>query len=306
VPAVRTLMLLPTDEFVDRLRTFGLEFITEDGDYYGYSLALGSAEVSLLQLANAYRALEGGGVLTPVRFTPGPRGNGRRAMDAAAAYIVTDILSDRAARSVTFGLSNPLATRFWAAAKTGTSKDMRDNWCVGFSSRYTVAVWMGNFDGSAMWDVSGVTGAAPLWLEVMNYLHQNVPSQPPNAPPGVERAHVVFDGELEAERDEVFLTGTAVQRVTAKGDAPARPSIVYPANGQIIAVDPDIPPDAQRVRFQVSGVDGVGLLRLNGEPVAAAQEGFWSPHAGRYVLTLHDARGRELDRVEFEVRGRAP
>ena len=60
-------------------------------------------------------------------------------LDPAAACIVADILSDPLARSVTFGLENPLVSRYWAAVKTGTSKDMRDNWCVGFTDRYTVA-----------------------------------------------------------------------------------------------------------------------------------------------------------------------
>jgi penicillin-binding protein 1C len=56
-------------------------------------------------------------------------------------------------------LKNELATTFWAAVKTGTSKDMRDNWCVGYSDKYTVGVWVGNFNGQSMWDVSGVSGA---------------------------------------------------------------------------------------------------------------------------------------------------
>ena len=109
--------------------------------------------------------------LRRLRLLPGEPARGRALLDRPPTFIVTDILADRLARSVTFGLDNPLATRYWAAVKTGTSKDMRDNWCVGFTSRYTVAVWVGNFDGSAMWDVSGVSGAAPLWLEIMNQLN---------------------------------------------------------------------------------------------------------------------------------------
>ena len=85
---------------------------------------------------------------------------------------MSDILADRDARSDTFGLENPLATRFWSAVKTGTSKDMRDNWCIGYSSRYTVGVWVGNFSGTPMWNVSGIAGAAPIWSAVMQYLHQ--------------------------------------------------------------------------------------------------------------------------------------
>jgi len=308
VPAVRTLTLLEPEVFAERLRAFGFDFLTQDGEYYGYSLALGSAEVDLWQLTNAYRTLANGGIYTPLKLTASPRTNGVRVADRAASYIVADILSDRIARSITFGLQSPLTPRFWTAVKTGTSKDMRDNWCVGFSSRYTVGVWVGNFDGSSMWDVSGITGAAPLWLEVMNYLHQGVVSQPPAEPPGVERAVVTFDAALEPDREEVFLAGTASTRVTPKDESPAHAEIVYPAAGQVIAVDPDIPEGAQRVHFQATGVASTAQRqlqwRLNGEPLVSGQaDAFWFPRPGRFLLSLHDAGGNELDRVEFEVRG---
>ena len=74
------------------------------------------------------------------------------------------------------------------AVKTGTSKDMRDNWCVGFSRRYTVGVWVGNFSGAPMHDVSGVTGAAPIWAEVMDWLHRDGGTRRrPSPPRDVER-----------------------------------------------------------------------------------------------------------------------
>jgi penicillin-binding protein 1C len=101
-----------------------------------------------------------------------------------------------------------------------------------------------------------VSGAAPLWLEVVNALHQNVPSHAPHDPPGVERVTVTFDAALEPDREELFLPGTQMRRVVHKGQAGGHPAIVYPARGQIIAVDPDIPPDTQRVQFRAVGVNG--------------------------------------------------
>jgi penicillin-binding protein 1C len=300
VPAVRTLTLVGPEPFVDRLRALSFEHLTHDGDYYGYSLALGSAEVSLWELTDAYRALVNGGVLAPLTLAPGPKAAGQSVMDRAASYIVADILSDRVARSITFGLANPLAGRFWAAVKTGTSKGMRDNWCVGSSRRYTVGVWVGNFDGSPMWDVSGVSGAAPLWLEVMSALHPSdaVAVAPP---PGVETAQVSFDPPVEAQRDELFIAGTAVERVVAKAPEQTRPTIIYPGQGQIIAVDPDIPPDRQRVRFEATGAASDLQWRLNGEPMINGV--LWRPQPGRWLLTLHDANGTQLDAIRFEVRG---
>jgi penicillin-binding protein 1C len=305
VPAVRTLTLVGTEAFVERLRALGFDFVTQDGDFYGYALALGSAEVSLWQLANAYRAVAQGGSISPLRIVPGERARAVRVLDRAASFIVTDILADRLARSVTFTLDNPLATRFWTAAKTGTSKDMRDNWCVGFSSRYTVAVWVGNFDGSPMWDVSGVTGAAPLWLEIMNHLHAAAPSTAPAAPADVEQMTVTFEGELEPQREEYFLAGTGVTHVVAKAAGPARAAILYPADGQIIAIDPDIPVESQRVHFLAEGApDGAGWS-LDGVLLTGAGPAFWLPVPGRHRLSLLDAQGGELDAVEFEVRGNA-
>jgi penicillin-binding protein 1C len=303
VPAVRTLTLLGTDAFVERLRALGFDYITQEGDYYGYSLALGSAEISLWQLANAYRTLAQGGVASSLRLMPGEAGHGVRVLDRAASYIVSDILADRLARSITFGLANTLSTRYWAAVKTGTSKDMRDNWCVGFSARTTVAVWVGNFDGSAMWDVSGISGAAPLWLEIMNHVNASAPSQPPPAPPGVERMTVTFGGNLEAPREELFLHGTAAGQMLEKTSDSSVASIVYPANGQIIAVDPDIPADSQRVQFRAQAAPAGSSWQLDGVPMTGSGSVLWSPSPGRHRLALLDAGGWALDSVEFEVRG---
>ena len=184
--------------------------LKESGDYYGYSLALGSAEVSLLTLTNAYRTLANGGrfsapfalsrwarlmrkASTPRRSRqPSPARAWRPALDPRAAFIVGDILSDPLARARTFGTDSVLATRFWTAVKTGTSKDMRDNWALGWSQRYTVGVWVGNASGAPMWDVSGTTGAAPIWAAVMNHLHARKPSRAPVPPTGLVSQRVRF------------------------------------------------------------------------------------------------------------------
>ncbi len=97
---------------------------------------------------------------------------------------MADILSDPSARATTFGVDSALRLPFWAAAKTGTSKAMRDNWCIGFSDRYTVAVWVGNLEGDSMRAVSGTSGAAPVWRDIMLALHQGAPGKPPPSPRG--------------------------------------------------------------------------------------------------------------------------
>jgi penicillin-binding protein 1C len=223
----------------------------------------------------------------------------------AAAFIVADILGDNAARNLTFGLDSVLATPFWSAAKTGTSKDMRDNWCVGFSERFTVGVWMGNFDGQPMWDVSGVTGAAPVWRHLMEYLHATLPSAAPPAPAGVVAQEIAFEPALEGARREWFLAGTESRLIEAVAGARQPPRIQYPGNGVVIALDPDIPLANQRVSFQARA--GANLFwQVDGVLAAKADAPLsWRPRAGRHVLELVDNNDVVRDTVRFDVRGSA-
>ncbi|HPU19817.1 MAG TPA: penicillin-binding protein 1C [Alicycliphilus sp.] len=320
VPAVRTLVMVSPDAFFAQLRRLGLA-LRESGGYYGYSLALGSGEVRLLELTNAYRALANGGRVSPVAYAPGARAAFTQALDAGAAFIVGDILADANARVPTFGSDSVLNTRFWSAVKTGTSKDMRDNWAMGWSQRYTVGVWVGNAGGSPMHDVSGSSGAAPIWADVMAWLHRAAPSHAPRPPAGVLRQPVRFDGgadRLESPREEWFVRGTqqAVFAIdmeapdayiaSASGKknmnfgTPAR--IIAPAPGSIIALDPDIPPAHQRLQLQAQG--GTALRwRIDGRPVGQGAALAWLPWPGRHRVELLDAQGQMQDSVQIEVRG---
>ena len=305
VPAVRVLSLVGVEEFLNKLRALGIRDLDESGDFYGPAIALGSADVSLLDLVNAYRALANGGEWGELSFaiagkkTP-PR---KRVFSREAAFLVSDILSDREARSTTFGLENPLATRFWTAVKTGTSKDMRDNWCIGFSEKYTVGVWVGNFSGEPMWNVSGISGAAPVWVEVMNWLNRNEAQTRKTPPPGLVKARVEFSRGLHPAREEWFFRGTEPRPIEAPtGPPPQR--ILYPPAGTVFALDPDIPRDLQKIFFILqTSRPGVTWV-LDGRPLPALGKATpWSPEAGRHHLALKDEDGRVIDTVRFVVRG---
>ncbi len=305
IPAVRTLSLVGGGAFVRQLRRLGFAGVSRPADYYGPALALGAAEVSLWEMAGAYRALANGGLWTPLHLRAGGATAEveRRVYSPATAFIISDILSDRESRMVTFGLENSLATRFWAAVKTGTSKDMRDNWCVGYSRRYTVAVWVGNFSGAPMRDVSGITGAAPVWLDIMTWLHRDTPSAPPLPPPEASAQNVRISGGAETPRREWFIRGTE-PRAAEQRLAPARPRIRAPTDGAVIAIDPDIPEERQRLAFDASGVDSSWRWQLDGEDIgSAAQLRLWSPRAGHHALALADAGKQIAARVRFTVRG---
>jgi penicillin-binding protein 1C len=308
VPAVRTIVLVGPDDFLERLRAFGYASIDQPADYYGYSLALGSAEVDLLEQANAYRALANGGLWSPLRLTPeDPREPPRRVMSAEAAYIVGDILSDRGSRALTFGLDSPLATPFWSAVKTGTSKFMRDNWCIGWSRRYTVAVWVGNFDGEPMREVSGVSGAAPAWMQIMSALERGAPAPPPQAPSSVASAEVRYADNTEPPRREWFVRGTELSLVEAAPAQSLKPRLESPPAGMIVGLDPDIPADRQQVLFRAEPRRPSLRFELDGRFLARAdREYFWSPHPGAHRLRLLGEGGKEFDRLDFSVRGQPP
>src|SRR5262249_48315497 len=121
-PAVRTLGLVGGDAFLARLHGLGFAGLDGDAGFYGPALALGSADVSPWQLVGAYRTLATSGLWSPLRLRPDePPEERRRVFEPATAFLVADVLADRESRSTTFGLENALATRFWAAVKTGTS-----------------------------------------------------------------------------------------------------------------------------------------------------------------------------------------
>ena len=168
VPAVTVAERLGSERVVDFLRSLGFEHLDASGRGYGPAIALGVAEVQLVELAAAYSTLGRGGEYLPLRFLQSdPIPEPRRVLAPALTQQITAILSDPRERAATFGREGPLELDFPVAAKTGTSKGNRDNWVVGFTPEVTVAVWVGNFDGSPMLRSSGATGAGPLFHAVM-------------------------------------------------------------------------------------------------------------------------------------------
>jgi penicillin-binding protein 1C len=301
VPAVKALNLIGVETLLSVLRAAGFEGL-QSAEFYGPSLALGSADVSLWELVNAYRSIANSGTWNPARLTfDKPAAGSRIVLPPEAAFLVADILSDRESRSRTFSLESPLSTRFWTAVKTGTSKDMRDNWCVGFSDRYTAGVWVGNFSGEPMWNVSGITGAAPVWVEVMNWLHRDRTSSRPQPPPGIV-ANSVPGGN---GRREWFILGTETAAGTGAEKHAVR--ITYPAAGTVIALDPDIPPGEQKLFFDTQPRDGRLHWVLDGNVIGTAGALLlWTPVRGMHRLALVDASERTVDSVSFEVRGYLP
>jgi penicillin-binding protein 1C len=174
IPAVKVLLAAGGPEALhERLSLCGLTTLNRSAEVYGLGLTLGNCEGRLLEITNAYASLARLGEYRPWRvLTTSPTGV-RRYSRPELVWQITDIMSDNSARTLAFGMNSALRFDYPVACKTGTSTDFRDNWTIGFTPEFSVGVWVGNFDGSPMREVSGVTGAGPILHAVFDYLHAN-------------------------------------------------------------------------------------------------------------------------------------
>ncbi|NDC38942.1 MAG: hypothetical protein EBZ48_12975 [Proteobacteria bacterium] len=299
IPAVQVLTLLGVPRFAEMLRQAGIT-LPKEASTYGLSMALGAPAVSLWELVNGYRTLANGGQWSPLLLVPQQEGVlERQVFSDGASFIVADMLSDRESRAETFGLENALATRFWSAAKTGTSRDMTDNWCVGFTQRYTVGVWVGNFSGEPMWNVTGISGAAPVWMEVMGLLAERYGAASAGAPkPPTEQ---VVRGV--GESSEWYLQGTEPAPLDAVRASAFVSRITYPVEGMVVALDPEVSEDRQRVRLRSSQPSSASFFVVDGEQLGASDvPRWWRVSRGAHRVELQGADGSVFDAVSFVVR----
>jgi penicillin-binding protein 1C len=185
IPAVLVLQDLGVPKMLEFARQMGITTWQGDSSQYGLSLTLGGAEVAPLDMATAYGVFANGGqLMEPISILSVQNSSGEsllelppepplQVLDPRVAYLISDILDDDAARVPAMGRDNPLALPFPAAAKTGTTNDFRDNWTIGYTPGLVVVVWTGNTDNSEMLNISGLTGAAPLWSDYMQAVYGN-------------------------------------------------------------------------------------------------------------------------------------
>ena len=245
IPAILLLQDIGLPKFLDLAGRMGISSFGDDPSQYGLAITLGGAELTPLELTSAYAVFANGGYRIPPTAilrvetaagdllfdyeAPQPT----HVLDSRVAYLISDILDDDAARIPAMGRDNPLALPFPAAAKTGTSNDFRDNWTVGYTPGLVVGVWAGNTDNSPMVDISGLTGAAPLWSGFVQGVYGNYElletlatagAQPPTefvAPAGLEsrplcdlRAVVPGATECQSAGSDLFLVTAATTSTT--------------------------------------------------------------------------------------------
>ena len=309
IPAVQVAGKLGTYKILQLLKNLGFSSLNKRADFYGLGLALGNGEVSLLELANAYRTLANNGIYSPMVYALNPLikqgGQPKRVFSVQSAAMITDILSDNNARSAAFGLNSPLNLPYDFASKTGTSKDYKDNWAVGYSRRFTVAVWAGNFDGAPMRRISGITGAAPIMHDIALFLEENYPSFSAkggssfNLPPSLVYADIcpvsgklVSKGcngsireifPLEKQPKEYCALNSAEHKEGSYAVLGSAEGILFPLSGDVFMQSPYLDKEAQQIKFKASES---GYWYLNGEklPCGKTKECFWQSRSGKFTL----------------------
>lgn len=245
IPAVRVLAQVGVGDALRTAHRLGINGLNRGLGYYGLNLVLGGGEVSLLDHTYAFSVLGNGGTMTgepilPVEARPGFRNlnpvallqvrdstgkvlkkyeqpHAERIVEAEEAYIMADMMSDDVARAPAFGANTELTLPDRkVAAKTGTTNGFKDNWTMGFTPQYTVGVWVGNTDNESMVNVTGLSGAAPIWNAVMQRLHEGQEVRWYDRPPGItDRTICTPSGLLpspscpgSSQRNEIFKAGT--------------------------------------------------------------------------------------------------
>jgi penicillin-binding protein 1C len=338
VPAVRVLEKVGVETFLERLHQLGFENLNQTPEHYGLGLTLGSGEVSLWELARAYLTIARQGDATPLvsTFSDSLIQNPSHAESASKVQpqipnsttiwqLITNILSDNHARATAFGVDSVLNLPFPVAVKTGTSSNFRDTWTVGFTTDYTVATWVGNFNGEPMRQVSGVTGAAPLWNRIMLHLHEH--QEPAGFPPpeglvqlpvcaisglrptpdctSVVQEYFYPEDKVAYEGDNPFNLPPEYDEWLAKQQQSSLISsnlrILSPHHGDLFLLYPG-EEAKQKLEFKLAGNKSAPVeWWLNGEKLDtnSANSLFWNLRPGKW--TLEAKSGEMTDKVSFQV-----
>ncbi len=245
VPAVKTLDYVGLSTFLKLARDFGITTFTEDASHYGLSLALGSGEVSLLELASAFGTFANHGNHCPFLYLltkSAPECS--LAVKPETASLISAILSNNDLRMPEFGEENPLNFDYPVAAKTGTSRNFRDNWTMGYTDDYVVGVWVGNARGELMQGATGITGAAPIFSKIVNMLHERSGTKLT-----VDQS-IQIATMLDSSANPVGADGHP--RLRGDGSAPQGFHIISPFANDLFLFDPSKPAESQKVQFKAS------------------------------------------------------
>jgi len=266
IPAVKVLALNGLEDFIATASAMGITTF-KDPKKYGLSLTLGGGEVKMVDMAVAFGVLANlgirqnlvsilkvedytGKILELEEFEEGPR-----VLPPEPCYLVSHILLDNNARVAMFGESSFLRVKNHpeVSVKTGTTNDKKDNWTIGYTPSYLVAVWVGNNDSKPMsYIASGITGASPIWNKIMKFVLEEqdkkmgkIFQEWPKKPDGVVGASICSLSGLApgnsncSQRFEYFLEGT----VPTETENLKKTILINKETGQPVEPGEEIPPE---------------------------------------------------------------
>lgn len=219
IPAIKIAGEVGVAKILKLLREAGITTLKEEPEFYGVALTLGDGEVSLLELTKAYAIFPRLGRTLPLRVFQKKEAidteeEERQILSPQISWLISDILSDSTARIAEFGLENLLEFSYPVAAKTGTTRNARDNWVVGYTPHRLVGVWVGNADNTPMRGTSGITGAGPIFHDVMELAMRTLPKENFAMPYGITQREIcAISGKLPSDACdkkvmEYFIGGT--------------------------------------------------------------------------------------------------
>lgn len=225
IPAIEAIQKVGVQTVLDKAKQAGITTLTQTADQYGLPLALGSGQVSLLEMTSAYTAFANQGQRNDPQIVMSITDKNKNQIyqeqptpstvfSPGTAFIISSILSDNSARAEIFGGSLTVSSSRPVAVKTGTTDDYRDAWTIGYTPSLTIGVWIGNNDNTPMTSVAGSVGPAPIWLSLMRQLLTGTPIEHFQQPSTVVSHDVCrSDGSLAVTPgsntyNEVFLSGT--------------------------------------------------------------------------------------------------
>lgn len=313
VPAVHVLEKLGESRVLKKLRELGLDSLTRDASHYGPALALGDGEVSLVKLCSAYATLARGGRTLAARFylDEPPSAQTAQAFSPVASALISEILSDDAARREAFGTHNSLDLPFPMAVKTGTSKGYRDTWTLGYTKSITIGVWVGNFDGSPTSRLTGARGAAPLFHMIAQATAQELGAQmsqrgherPLHDIPLERRSSCTPSTEqpCPALTDEWYPVDAPKESPSLVADSPFQ--VDFPRDGMSFLFDSSLDDEQQSILLKGRGPESEELSYvLDGSVLSPSAHGHeWPLEKGHHRLWLESPSLGKSDEVHFTV-----
>lgn len=340
IPAVLTLRQIGVETLLSYAARMGVQSLGLDASRFGLALTLGGGEITPLELAQSYAVFANEGKLVPARAilcitnskgevvyqyengcagreranltnnTLSAAATGQQVLDPRVAFLISDILADNVARSPAMGSRSPLRTDgINTSVKTGTTDDYRDNWTMGYTKNVVVGVWVGNADYTPMQNTTGLTGAAPIWNDVISGIYRTpsalealkvngvLRSDELTPPPGISRRQLcVLSSVIDPSQD--------CQRGASEWvfDSPV---LVPDANGNLApSTDPRFNPTPQPSNGPVYEMLDPAVIRTIVQPIDPG-------YAAQLVSNIRSVRGDVMPPPRYclvpqEVRAQTP